>query len=194
MPTSEDGLDFSGLSDDQIVEMAVGLAREAMRRNPALEAAFAQALLDERERVEAARRGTEQARKDEARRIETQAKAAEGALVRERERRRVHDALAGYLRQASTITGIELAELVLVWETRSQIRRPNPRLRLALGPMGARSNWFLVDYGVPVDEFHASPGMRARGAALLAWCREAAAAFTALGIERTMELKGIEVS
>lgn len=45
-----DELDFSGLSDDQLVELAIAIAKEAARRNPALQAAFAEALATERRR------------------------------------------------------------------------------------------------------------------------------------------------
>lgn len=81
-PEPEEELDFSDLTDDQIVELAVALAREAMRRNPALAAAFEQSLLDERARVEAAARGTEQAKRAAAAELEAQAKRAEAARQR----------------------------------------------------------------------------------------------------------------
>ncbi len=48
-----DELDFSGLSDDQLVELAIAIAKEAARRNPALQAAFAEALATEREKIDA---------------------------------------------------------------------------------------------------------------------------------------------
>lgn len=48
-----DELDFSGLSDDQLVELAIAIAKEAARRNPALQAAFAEALATEREKIPA---------------------------------------------------------------------------------------------------------------------------------------------
>ncbi|MCV6328583.1 hypothetical protein [Pseudomonas aeruginosa] len=54
-----DELDFSGLSDDQLVELAIAIAKEAARRNPALQAAFAEALATEREKIDARLRGAE---------------------------------------------------------------------------------------------------------------------------------------
>jgi len=188
-----DDLDFSELSDDQIVELAVALAREAMRRNPALQAAFGQALLDERSRVEAAERGTEAARRAEALRIEQQAKVAEEAAARERERQRVRHALASYLRAGAAIIGHDPCNLTLVWETSCLARGVNPRVRLSLGSLGARATWFLVDYGVPDGVLYTSPGMRNKQELLLPWCREVAAAITALGIQRPTQLQGIEL-
>lgn len=190
---SDSELDFSELTDDQVVELAVALAREAMSRNPALQAAFRQALLDERARVEAAERGSEKARKAEEHRIEQQAQAAAEAVLRERERQRVRGALSSYLSAGAAITGHEARNITLVWETSCLARKSNPRLRLALGALGANANWFLVDYGVPDDVLYTSPGLRAKEPQLLAWCREASAAITALGIDRTTQLKGIEL-
>nr|EKU4118476.1 hypothetical protein [Pseudomonas aeruginosa] len=54
-----DELDFSGLSDDQLVELAIAIANEAARRNPALQVAFSEALATEKEKIEARLRGAE---------------------------------------------------------------------------------------------------------------------------------------
>nr|WP_308006626.1 hypothetical protein [Xanthomonas albilineans] len=187
--TTDDDLDFSELTDDQIVGLAVALAREAMRRNPALQAAFAQSLLDERDRVEAAARGGEQAKRDEAARIEQQAKAAGDAEARERERQRVHDALAAYLRAGAAIIGHRPQDVTLMWDrTPHQTRGKAPKLRL--NPL--RQQWSLVEYDVTAEDIHTSPGLRSKRAALLPWCREASAAIQALGIDRTTTLRGID--
>lgn len=102
-------------------------------------------------------------------------------------------ALASYLRAGAAIVGHDPANITLVWETSCLARGVNPRVRLSLGPLGAHAKWFLVDYGVPDDVLYTSPGMRSKEALLLPWCREVAAAITALGIQRPTELKGIEL-
>ncbi|MHB1057260.1 MAG: hypothetical protein ACYC0F_05190 [Rhodanobacter sp.] len=189
MPTSDDGLDFSGLSDDQIVELAVALAREAMFRNPALQAAFSQALLDERERVEAASRGNAKAKMAEVERVERQAAAAAEAISRESERKRVHGALAAYLRAGAEIVGQKPADITLIWDCDSlQARGEPPRLRINLG----RQTWSLVDYDVAGDYVYTSPGLHGKRAALEPWCRETSAALSALGIGKTTKLRGID--
>ncbi|RPE74665.1 hypothetical protein [Vulcaniibacterium tengchongense] len=189
MQASDDGLDFSELSDDQIVELAVALAREAMRRNPALQAAFSRALLDERERIEAAARGSAQAKRAEAARLERQARAAAEAVANERERRRVQDALIAYLRAGAAIVGNQAENMSLIWDRDPiQARGKAPKLRLNLG----RQTWSLVEYEVASGELYTSPGLRDARPALLAWCREAAAAIQALGIDRTTQIRGNE--
>lgn len=184
-----DDLDFSELSDDQIVALGVALAREAMRRNPALEAAFAQSVLDERERVEAAARGSALGKRAEAARIEQQSRAAAEAQAKERERRRVHAAAAAYLRAGAAILGHRAVDLTLIWDTDSQQTRGTaPKLRLNL----ARQKWSLVEFDVTADELYTSPGLRDKRADLMPWCREAAAAMSSLEVSRTITIRGDE--
>ncbi|CBA14778.1 hypothetical protein [Xanthomonas albilineans] len=187
-----DDLDFSELSDDQIVELAVALAREAMRRNPALQAAFAQALLDERERVEAAARGSARVKQAAAQRLEQDAERAELAAERERRRQRIHGALVAYLARLAEIIGRPLGELTLVWKPKDYGRGPGPRLQVNQGATGADVRWHLLDF-VAVDErLYTSPGLRSRQTELLPWFREVAAVANAFGLVHTFVVKGIE--
>ena len=50
-------LDFSGLTDDQVVELARAAAREAVLRNPAAKAALEQAIATEAEQLDAEAKG-----------------------------------------------------------------------------------------------------------------------------------------
>lgn len=54
-----DGLDFSGLSDDQLVELARACCLEAVRRNAATAAAMEQMMLSEAEKARIARSASE---------------------------------------------------------------------------------------------------------------------------------------
>lgn len=188
-----DDLDFSELSDDQIVELAVALAREAMRRNPALQAAFAQALLDERERVEAAARGTARARQEAARKLEEEAHRAAAAAGRERERQRVQRALSAYLARVAELLGKPVAALTFVWKPEDFGRGPGPRLQVNQGTTGAQARWHLLDFVEFDQRLYTSPGLHSRQAALLPWCREAMAAVHALGVRDTIVIKGTEL-
>jgi hypothetical protein len=188
-----DDLDLSDLSDDQVVGLAVALAREAMRRNPALQAAFQQAIIDERARVEAAANGTARVKQAALQRIREQAERAELEVQRERLRRRVQDALAGYLCQAAAITGRPPAELTLVWKRRDFTRGSGPRLQLNAGATGEDASWHLVDFLEASQQLHTSPGLHDKHATLLPWAREACAAIRALGIDRATVIKGIEL-
>ncbi|WP_218777862.1 hypothetical protein, partial [Pseudomonas aeruginosa] len=76
-----DELDFSGLSDDQLVQLAIAIAKEAARRNPALQASFPEALATEREKIVARLRGAERARQYEIQHSERLAHAASKALA-----------------------------------------------------------------------------------------------------------------
>lgn len=68
-----DGLDLSGLSDDQLVELARACCIEAVRRNPEVEAALKDMMLTEAEKVRVAKMSTN----------------AEAAAARARERERI---------------------------------------------------------------------------------------------------------
>ncbi|WP_222431071.1 hypothetical protein, partial [Xanthomonas vasicola] len=187
-----DDLEFYGLTDDQIIELAVGLAREAMRRNPALQAAFAQALLDERERVEAAARGARRARLEAAHALEQQTHRAAAAIAREQRRQRVQTTLAAYLVRLAELIEKPASDLTLVWKPKDYGRGPGPRLQVNQGTTGAEVLWHLLDFVEMDQRLYTSPGLHARQAQLLPWCRETAAAVHALGIDRTIVIKGIE--
>ncbi len=189
-----ENLDFSDLSDDQIVGLAVALAQEAMRRNPALSAAFAQALLDERERVEAAARGSQQAKQHAARVIAEQAEKAELEVQRERLRQQRQAALAQYLRRAADITGRAVSELTLVWKRHEDFQpKSGPHLQLNAGATGASSSWHLVNYSERTQQLRTSPALHVKQADLLPWAREVCAAVRALGVDHTTVIKGIEL-
>ncbi len=66
-------LDFSGLTDDQLVELARACCKEAVRRSPAAYAAVERMMLDEAEKLRVAQTAT----------------AAEAAAARARERERI---------------------------------------------------------------------------------------------------------
>lgn len=193
MPTPDDDLDFSDLTDDQIVELAVALAREAMRRNPALAAAFEQSLLDERARVEAAARGTEQAKQAAAAELEAQAARAEAARQQERLRQRRQFALAEYLRQVAGIISKSPAEITLVWNCAHFERGKGPKLQVNQGATGTDANWHLIDYVPSVDQLYTSPGLHKLHAALHPWCRETVATIRALDLRTSIAIKGIEL-
>jgi hypothetical protein len=186
-------LDFSDLSDDQLVELAIALAREAMHRNPALTAAFGKAVVDERERVEAAARGTDRVKRQAVQKIEEQARAAEEERQRELFRRRDRDALAAYLRRAAAMVGRPVAGLTLVWKRSDFGRGAGRRLQLNAGATGEDASWHLIDYAEGAQRLHTSPGLAAAATEMLAWARETCAAVRALGIDRTIIVKGIEL-
>lgn len=189
MPTSDEQLDFSELSDDQVVELATALAREAMRRNPALQAAFAQSILDERERLEAAARGSHRVKKAEAEKVERQAQSAAVAQAQERERLRVHSALLSYLHAGAKILGLPPRDIALIWDLDPlQARGKAPKLRLNL----VRQKWSFVEYEVSASDLHTTPGLRKKRAALLPWCREVSAAAMALEIKKSVIIRGDE--
>lgn len=185
-------LDFSELSDDQIVELGAALAQEALRRSPATAAAFAQALLDEKERVEAAIRGAAEAKKQEAAAIREQSRRAEAQLARERQRQRVQAALAAYLSSCAAIIGRQAADITLVWLC-DGLHPAGPRLQVNLGATGERAPWHLINYLPGRQQLNTSPGLRNRHADILPWCREAVAAITALGVQKTTVIRGIEL-
>jgi len=193
MPTPDDALDFSDLTDDQVVELATALAREAMRRNPALAAAFEQSLLDERARVEAAARGTERAKRAAAAELEAQAQRAEAARQQEQLRQRQQFALAEYLRQAAGIISKSPAEITLVWNRTHFERGKGPKLQINQGATGTETRWHLIDYVPSTDQLYTSPGLHKLHAELLPWCREAVAAIHALGLRTSIAIKGIEL-
>ena len=189
-----EALDFSDLNDDQLVELAVELAREAMRRNPALVAAFEQALLDEYERVAAAARGAEKAKKAAAAVLEAQTERAEALRHRELLRRREQDALAEYLRQVADIIGKPVDQLTLVWNKNPWGRDKGPKIQVDSGAVGVgNAMWHLVDYLTEKQQLYTSPGLHDKQAELLPWCREVHAVITALDIRQRVAIKGIEL-
>jgi hypothetical protein len=84
-------IDFSGLTDDQLVELVHAACAEAVERGSAVEAAARAAMLSQAERAEilrnAAEREAERIREEERRRLERQAAEAVRAQAEEEARR-----------------------------------------------------------------------------------------------------------
>ena len=185
-----EGLDFTGLSDDQIVELATALAHEALRRTPALAAAFEQALVSERERVEAAARGIQAARASMLRHQEELSRRAGEEQVRETVRQRQRDAMSVFLRRAAALCGRDVSDVTLVWNENQW--GTGPRLQLNAGTSGDTASWHLVNFKPQQHSIHTSPGLQSKTAELLTWARETCAGARALGL-RSIILQGIEL-
>lgn len=173
-----EGLDFSDLTDDQIVDLAAALAHEALMRSPALAAAFEQALVTEKERTEAMARGAAAARARTLQELQEIARQAEAQQQREVLRQKRRDALAVFVRDAARITGRALSDLTLTWD--SDEYGKGPHLCLNAGTTGAHASWHLVSYRPREHALRTSPGLRARAPELLQWAREASAAAAAI--------------
>jgi hypothetical protein len=185
------GLDFSGLTDDQIVELARGLAQESMRRNPATAAAFEAALIEEKERVEAAAKGAEKSKRAALLEIKRQEEKAEELRQKEALRKRRQIAIEKYLLAVAEILEKPASKITLVFS-------PNwfsdgPVIMVNQGATGELAHWHLVKYVARTESLSASPAAQTRLAELNAWARETIAAIRALGIDRTTVLKGIEI-
>ncbi|MES2879169.1 MAG: hypothetical protein V4713_12165 [Pseudomonadota bacterium] len=186
------GLDFSELSDDQIVELAIGLAREAMSRNPALQAAMQQALVSERERADIAAKGAAAQKMATLHLLEKQSAQAAQEQARELLRQRQQAVLAGYLRAAAHILGKAVTDITVVWTT-SNWGHGGPRLQINQGTAGTEARWHLLEYIEQTQGIHASPAARQKLTELQSWAREVCAAIRSLGIEHTTVIKGIEL-
>lgn len=173
-----EGLDFSDLTDDQIVELAAALAHEALRRSPAMVAAFEAALVDEKQRAEAMARGAARAKARTARDLEEVARRAEHQQQQELLRQKRRDAMAVFLRQAAAITDRHAATLTLVWS--GNYYGKGPRLHLNTGTTGRDADWHLVDFSPATQALRTSPGLRGKTLELLQWAREASAAAAAI--------------
>ena len=171
-------LDFSDLTDDQIVGLASALAHEALRRSPALAAAFEQALVTEKERAEALARGAAAARAQTLQQLQEIAQRAEAEQQRELLRQKRRDGLAVFMRQAARITGRPLSDLTLTWNADEYGK--GPHLCLNAGTTGAHASWHLVSYKPREQALRTSPGLRGKSGELLRWAREAAAAAAAI--------------
>ena len=185
-------LDFSDLSDDQIVELAVGLAREAMRRNPALSAAFEKALVAEHERVQAAARGSARAKTEALAQIEAQAQRARAEVHRAEREARTAAALKIYLLRGADLARRAAEDVTLVWKMQTYTG-DGPILMLNAGTAGADASWHLIKYNVKKGTLHLSPAMRKHAAAAQAWADEAVAAIRALRLTTHTVIKGIQL-
>lgn len=185
-----DGLDFSGLTDDQIVELAVALAHEALIRSPAVGRAFEKALVTEKERVEAIARGAAAARARTIQELQAIGQRAEAEQQRELLRQKRQAAFAVFLRDAAKITGRPLFALTLTWN-RDEFGK-GPHLCLNAGTTGANASWHLVSYRPAENLLRTSPGLRTKTPELLQWAREASAAAAAIEPIATV-IHGIEL-
>ena len=185
------GLDFSELTDDQLVELASALAHEALLRNPAVAAAFQQALLTEKERADAAMRGARMGKARQAQAIEDVHRRAAEEQSREELRQRKHQVMAGFVRQAAQIVGRELVDVTMIWS--HSYHRDGPHLLLNPGTntevIGALH---LLDYCPKTEALRTSWALDKQKPALLTWAREASAAARALGDQHIM-IRGIEL-
>lgn len=193
MAASVSDLDFSDLSDDQLVELAICIAQEAARRNPALQAAFAEALATEKEKIDAALRGSARARARQIEQAERVAEAASKAVAEERMRGKRVELMQRYLMQVAELIGRTPQELTLVWKPQDWTRRTKgPRLQVNLGETGADMAWHLIDYAEATDQIWTSPALAKVATSLLPWAREVCAAVHAIGIDRTTVARGTE--
>lgn len=184
------GLDFSDLSDDQIVELAAGLAREALARNPAVAAALSQALLSEKEKADAALAGARMGRARQRQQIEDIHRRAAQEQAREEMRQKNLAALGVLVKRAASIVGRELQDVTLVWMT-DQHRGA----QLLLNP-GTNAEQIgvahLVDFLPKTERLRTSWALDSRKPAILLWAREAAAALRAMGVSH-ITARGIEL-
>lgn len=183
-------LDFSDLSDDQIVELAAGLAQEALRRSPALAAAFKEALVTEKERIEAAARGGMQAKREALAREAQLHKRLEDEKHRAREREEKQNRAASILREAAQIVERPLSDVTLVLTS-----FPSGKPQLYLNP-GANVEGYgsvnLVHYDVEKQSIRTSWKLEAKKKELLCWAESSVAALRAMNIP-SITIKGIEL-
>lgn len=183
-------LDFSDLTDDQIVELAVGLAHESMRRNPALVAAFQNAIITEKERIEAAAAAASIVKKKSLLDLRKEQERIQTAQLREQKRQERRDKMAIFLRKASEITGRDVCDLTLCWNC--MYLGNGPRLHLNAGTTGDITSWHLVEYRPDNLMLKTSPGLRSKTSDLLVWARETIAALEVLNLN-SIVLNGVEL-
>lgn len=186
------GLDFSDLTDDQIVELATGLAREAMLRNPALAAAFEAALVTERDRIHAQAKGAASQKAAALAEIQAQAERAERERLKAVLAQRERQALVKYLNAVGGILQRPASQLTLVW-TPSKYGKGGPQLYVNAGQSGADAPWHLVTYIERTQSLHAAPAASQHMARLIPWARETCAVVRALGIQYTTVLHGASI-
>lgn len=187
-----DDLGLDELTDDQLVELALVVAREAARRNPALQAAMRESLEEERLKLEAQARGAAQARAAARRRAEEIASRA----VQEVEDRKLSSqrnaALSRYLEQAADIISRDVRTVTLVYKPRCTQGRAagGAELLVNAGTAGELARWHLVDYADKAQHVWTTPALESRKLELIAWGKEACAAARALKIDRTTTIFG----
>lgn len=186
-----EALDFSDLSDDQIVALASALAHEALRRNPAVAAAFEAALLTEQERAQAAVRGAQAGKAALLRQVEEISQRAAQEQAREETRQQRRKAMGVFVHRAAQITGRAVSDVTLVWS--GVFTGPSGNhLFLNAGASGEEVTWHLVDYCPKTESIRVGWMLEKKKSDLLQWAREAAAAARALGVSN-ITIKGLEL-
>lgn len=183
-------LDFSDLTDDQVVSLAAALASEALRRSPAVAEAMREALLSEKDKAEAAIKGAALGR-ERARQtvIEINRRAAEEQAAEELRQMNLA-AVGALLRQAAQLVGRDVRDVTMVWGAHYS---PGTKLYLNQGTstetVGALH---LVEYDPGSGAIKTSWALDQKKAELLGWAIETSAALRALGI-RHGNFRGIEL-
>lgn len=183
-------LDFSDLTDDQVVSLAAALASEALSRSPAVAEAMREALLSEKEKAEAAIKGAAIGR-ERARQtvIEINRRAAEEQAAEELRQKNLA-AVGALLRRAAQLVGRDTRDVTLVWG-----KCYGPEQKLYLNPGTSTETvgaLHLVEYAPGAETIKTSWALAPKKAELLGWAIEASAALRALGI-RSGNFKGIEL-
>ena len=186
-----EGLDFSDLTDDQIVELASALAREALSRNPALAAAFGNALETEQERAASELRAAQAAKALRQRSLEDTRQRVAVAQAQEELRQQQHEALAVFVRKAAALVGRSLDDVTLVWSSLHS-GKTGTRLYLNAGTNSETITWHLVDYCPRDESIKVGWALAKKKAELLQWARETTAALEVLRVTN-ITIKGIEL-
>lgn len=164
-------LDFSDISDDQLVELARAIALEAVRRSPAMQAAFDDAIVSEAERLDAEARGGAAAKQRRLAELQSRAEREAIARMKREEVEAWRASLLPLAERAAQIVGRRVDEITVSDYHDGGSRK----IRVTLGP-NVDAGWFLIEYNPATDSVHTSPGVRPRAADALAWAREFAAA------------------
>ncbi|MCL6336383.1 hypothetical protein EXT65_21555 [Pectobacterium carotovorum subsp. carotovorum] len=187
-------LDFSDLTDDQLIELARACCEEAMRRNPAAQQAMQDMMLSEAEKARIAKNASEmeiraqRAREreriaketkaqlryeEEARAAAEREKSAKAAAKRTRDsaEQRKHRAMA-LLRQAAELTRRPPHDIGIVY------CKTNRGLRVMINPNSGRyTTTHIVDYYVDTEEIHTVQALVKSKTELAAFCAGIAAGF-----------------
>ncbi|MCA0240194.1 MAG: hypothetical protein LCI02_04985 [Proteobacteria bacterium] len=183
-------LDFSGLTDDQVVDLARAAAREAVMRNPAARAALASAVASDAEQLAAQAAGGAAAKQRVLDSIRARAEREGIERHAAREQQRWQESLRGHLISAAAIVGRGPHELTISdYDDGS-----GQRVRIVLGANPAGPGWCFVQYDLRRDRITMSPALKPKELEARAW----ALAFHAAtrdpnGVHRRTILRGAEL-
>lgn len=183
-------LDFSELTDDQIVSLAAALANEALARSPAVVEAMRAALLSEKERSEAAIKGAALGRERARQQVIETTRRAAAEQAAEELRQKHLAAVAVLLRRAALLVGRNVSDVTIVWGAHY-----SPETRLYLNPGTSTETvgaLHLVEYTPSSGGIKTSWAIAEKKADLLGWAIETSAALRALGIKHG-NFMGIEL-